>query len=645
MERRPAIDYEKDLNPRQLQAVTTIEGPQLVIAGAGTGKTRTLVYRVAYLVERGVSPESVLLLTFTRKAAQEMMRRAATMLDARCALVTGGTFHSFANLVLRRYAPEFDFSSRFTIVDRSDAEDIVNLIRTELGLQGKDRRFPRKSALVNIFSRVVNTGKSYEQVLEEEYPQFSDELEAIAQVAAAYTAYKQRHAVMDYDDLLVHLARLLREKDTVRKRLSNDHRYVMVDEFQDTNPLQAEIAYQLASEHRNIAVVGDDAQSIYSFRGADFRNIMDFPKRFPDCLITTLEQNYRSTQPILSLTNAIIANAREKFTKQLFSQLPGGRKPVYLRPAGTEQQAVRVVQEIRRLRGDGVAAGEIAVLFRAAWHSNELEVMLKRGGIEFIKYGGLKFVESAHIKDLLALLRVLFNPRDGVAWYRILLLIEGIGPTSAKQIIARIVGAGEGFEALTHKTFAKRKYGKDLGALRAALEQVGEPGVTPTTAVTALMDHYRPIMEQKYDDAHKRVNDLASLIQIADNYTSLEALLSDLTLEPPEQALAGRAAASDGADRIVLSTIHSAKGLEWHSVFIIHLVDGYLPSSYAFYKTDSLEEERRLFYVAATRAKENLYLIAPQTASGNSFYNPDIGGPSRFLHEIQDLKTLTKRVN
>lgn len=643
MEQGLAINYEKDLNPAQFKAVTTTDGPQLVIAGAGTGKTRTLIYRVAYLVQRGVTPNSILLLTFTRKAAREMMRRASSMLDARCAMVTGGTFHSFANLVLRRYAEHLDYSNRFTIVDRSDAEDILNLIRTELGLQTKKRRFPRKRALLNILSRVNNTGRCYEDILLEEYPQFHDELDAIVQVAEAYATYKQAHAIMDYDDLLIHLARLLRESEAVRRRLSLDHQYVMVDEFQDTNQLQAEIAYHIASEHHNIAVVGDDSQSIYSFRGANFRNIMDFPKHFPDCVVTTLEQNYRSTQPILSFTNAIIENAGEKYTKTLFSDLSGTRKPVYLCPQGKEFQASRVVQEILKLRQSGVPAGEIAVLFRAGWHSNELEVALGRNGIGFVKYGGMKFIESAHIKDILSLLRVTYNLRDAVAWFRILLLLEGIGPTTAKKIFDKISQEGKGLEALSDKAFAKRKYGEQLKQLQSALAKVREKGSEPAQAISILLEYYSPLMEMKYDDAYKRVNDLTSLTQIAENYNGVEALLTDLTLEPPEQSLAGRDAETADDNRIVLSTIHSAKGLEWHSVFIIHLVDGYLPSSYSFYKEDSLEEERRLFYVAATRAKQNLFLSAPDIWSSNPFSGMEAGGPSRFLHEIGRLDSLTQR--
>ncbi len=638
------INYEKELNPAQYRAVTTLEGPQLVIAGAGTGKTRTLVYRVAYLVEQGIVPQSILLLTFTRKSAQEMMRRAAEMVDERCSLVSGGTFHAFANRVLRRYASAIDFDSRFTIVDRGDAEDILNLLRTEQKLHRKERRFPRKAALLNMISRSRNTGKSLEEILKQEYPQFAHELEAIEALGEAYRGYKKNHNVMDYDDLLEYLRDLLRQQDSVRRLLSNQYGYIMVDEFQDTNRLQAEIAYLLCDEHDNIMVVGDDCQSIYSFRGADFRNIMDFPKRFPHCVVTTLEQNYRSVQPILSLTNAIIEQAQEKYTKTLFSKMECQRRPLYYRASSEALQSFFVCERIRELLDRGVKGREIAVLFRAGWHSNQLEVALNKRGIPFVKYGGLKFIEAAHVKDVLAFLRVLINPRDGVAWNRMLQLVDGIGAVGARQIISEVVAKGGGYDGLVHSRFAKRKYGDDLRQIRDLMVNLSSADTAPGHTVTAVLGFYDPLMVQRYDDAHKRKNDLESLQDMAASYASLEDFLADVTLESPEQSLvAGRWCDGDD-DSVVLSTIHSAKGLEWDTVFIIHLVDGFLPSSYAFFDEKALEEERRLFYVAATRAKRRLLLISPQVRARSAYQLMEDGQPSRFLFEIKNLSSLTERI-
>ena len=638
-EKESDIDYQHELNPAQLRAVEKIDGPQLVIAGAGTGKTRTLVYRVAYLVQQGVDPESILLLTFTRKAAQEMMHRASQILDPRCSMVAGGTFHSFGNSVLRRYANRIGYSSNFTIVDRSDAQDIINMLRTELGFHKKDKRFPRKQALLNVISRSVNTGLSFGEILFEDYPKFCPEAENIIKLSEEYTAYKRSKSIMDYDDLLVHLRNLLFDNPDIRASLSRTYHYIMVDEYQDTNRLQAEIARLLASEHQNILVVGDDSQSIYSFRGANFRNIMDFPKLFPNCTITTLEQNYRSTQPILSLTNAIIENAREKFSKKLFSDIPGNRKPFYARPESEGQEAEFVRRRINDLVKDGVPLSDIAVLFRAGWHSNELEIELAGNHIPFVKYGGIKFVESAHVKDVLAFLRITFNPSDVIAWYRALPLLEGVGQATARRIVREAVDAGRGHQVLLSPEFSGKRYSEGLQNLHGILDRIALPAITVPEKVAMVADYYVPLLERNYDDPEKRLNDLSSLIQIAERYRSLERLLTDLSLEPPEQHQIGANPASGDEERLVLSTIHSAKGLEWNTVFLIHLVDGYLPSRYAFFNQESLEEERRLFYVAATRAKRNLFLIAPKLESRHiAFF--DSGAPSRFIFEIQKLSQL-----
>ena len=384
----------EELNEAQRDAVLSTEGPHLVIAGAGTGKTRTLVHRVASLVSNGVSPESILLLTFTRRAASEMLRRASLILDERCSRAAGGTFHSFANVVLRRHAPKLGYDSAFTILDRSDSADILGILRSELGYDRRGRRFPRKDTISDLISKQINTRRSLESLLEQDYPQFEQEREALEEIARAYTERKLSQNVMDYDDLLVNLRRLLVEHPETRQRLSATYRYQMVDEYQDTNRLQAHIVALLAADHGNVMVVGDDAQSIYSFRGADFRNIMDFPKLFPEARTILLEQNYRSSQPILDLGNKILESANERFEKTLYSEIEDEQLPSFVRTSDDQDQAVFVCKTILDLREEGVGLADVAVLSRAAWHTNSLEIELSRRNIPFRKFGGQRFVEG-----------------------------------------------------------------------------------------------------------------------------------------------------------------------------------------------------------------------------------------------------------
>jgi DNA helicase-2/ATP-dependent DNA helicase PcrA len=645
-ERQLAIDYRQALNPPQLQAVTSLDGPYLVIAGAGSGKTRTLVYRVAYLVEKEIPPESILLLTFTRKAAQEMMRRAAAILDDRCSRVAGGTFHSFANLLLRRYAAAIDMRNNFTIVDRGDAEDIIQVIRVKLELNKSGRRFPQKHTVMEVISKSINKCSDILTVLEEEYPHFVEDYDDIKRVAALYRETKEKKQIMDYDDLLVNLRRLLQQNPMLRQKISRDYRYIMVDEFQDTNKLQAEISALLASEHHNLMVVGDDSQSIYSFRGANFKNIMDFPHMFPEAGVITLEQNYRSTQPILELTNAIIENAREKYSKQLFSDIEGIQKPVYLKAADEQEQAAFISQRVLELREEGIPLSDIAILFRASWHANELEVELQYRNIPYVKYGGIRFAEAAHVKDVLSFMRILHNPLDEIAWMRVLLLLEGIGPSWADKIIARLVEQKGNLAALTAEPFSKKKFCKELSKLKAALSPLVSAGLMPAEQMEQVLKYYLPLFQSHYDDYHRRANDLDSLLRLANRYKSLERMLTDLILEPPDHYQYGAAASDEEEEKLVLSTIHSAKGLEWHSVFVIHLVDGHFPPMRSMDKPEVIEEERRLFYVAATRAKKNLYLVTPQVEARpwNYFDNPQLvfSKPSRFIGEIDNFDQLTE---
>jgi len=639
-----AIDYKGELNPQQFKAVTNINGPQLVIAGAGSGKTRTLIYRVAYLVENNIDPSSILLLTFTRKASQEMMRRAANMLDSRCSKVSGGTFHSFSNYILRKYAPVIQFTPNFNVVDRGDSEDIINVIRTELGLNKKEKRFPRKGTIMGIISKAVNKCSDIARVLESDYPHFAENLPDIIQIAQKYKEYKHQQQVMDYDDLLVYLRDLLRDNEQIRWKISDTYRYIMVDEFQDTNKLQAEIAAHLACRHQNIMVVGDDSQSIYSFRGANFRNIMDFPQNFPGTLVTTLEQNYRSTKPILDLTNAIIENAYEKYSKTLFSEIPGTEKPIYLETRDEAEQGEFIAQRVLELREEGVPLNKIAVLFRAAWHANELELELKNRNIPYVKYGGIKFAEAAHIKDIISFMRVMHNPYDEIAWMRILLLLEGIGPGFAARIIASVLKLEGELKGLIDKEFEKKKFYLSLMELYNTLARLKKSALSPGEKLEKVVEYYQPLFKIQYDDYQRREKDLESLVRIAVRYTSMEQMLTEMVLEPPDTSQVDVEATGADKEKLVLSTIHSAKGLEWHSVFLIHLVDGFFPSSRSIDNAEEIEEERRLFYVAATRAQQNLYLLSPQLEAPSwGFQHQGYGfsEPSRFISEIDNFDGLT----
>lgn len=633
------LDLAAALNPAQLEAATAGKGAYLVVAGAGSGKTRTLTHRVAHLVESGTRPESILLLTFTRRASQEMLRRASNLLDERCRRVAGGTYHAFANLVLRRHAALLGYGESFTILDRSDAGDLIALLRTEGGYDRRGRRFPRKDTLLDLYSRVVNTGRELEDLLEEGAPQFLDDLEAIEELRGKYIERKKTQNVMDYDDLLVNLRVLLAEHDEVRRKISRAHKWVMVDEYQDTNRLQAHISALLASAHGNIMVVGDDAQSIYSFRGADFRNIMDFPRLFPDCKTIVLEQNYRSIQPVLDLGNAVLEQAREKYSKRLFSDIPGDEKPLLLRAWDGFEQADWICRRILALREEGVALGEIAVLARAAWHTNALEIELQNRNIPFRKFGGIKFVESAHVKDVCALLKISANPLDGAAWMRVLQLLEGIGAKTAQGIAGEVIAAGGDLAPLRPaEGRRKRKFDADLALLAELLESASEARRTVSERLDAVLDQYTEWMPKKYDDTARRLRDLEALELVAERYDDIESFLTDIAIDPPEFARPGSAVDEDD-EWVTLSTVHSAKGLEWHTVFVVQLNLGQFPGFASLQNEASYEEERRLFYVAVTRAKRNLYLIKPEQMSGRG-YGSGIGEMSPLLTDIPNFREL-----
>ncbi len=626
------LDYRKELNAAQYQAATTIEGPLLIIAGAGTGKTRTLVYRVAHLIDAGVDPQAILLLTFTRRAAEEMIRRAGLLIDSRCSQVAGGTFHSFANLVLRRFGNRIHLKPSFTIMDRTDSEDLIQQIRVEMGLNTKERRFPRKQTVAEIISMALNKQTPLPDLIELEYPHLIEANEDILELSQRYLVYKESRSLLDYDDLLTKLKDLLADNEEVRNRLSDRYRFIMVDEYQDTNHLQARIVRLLAATHSNVAVVGDDAQSIYSFRGANFRNIMDFPKHFPGTRIIKLEENYRSTQPILNVTNEIIERAQEGYEKRLFTRKSAGPRPRLVQAGSEQMQSQFVCQKIMELREEGVPLWDMAVLFRSSFHSFDLEIELARRNIPFVKRGGFQFMEAAHVKDLLAHMRVLANPQDAISWSRILMLLEGVGPGASQKIIKWLLQEGNVVERLRSYE-AKPKISHGLKTLAQVL-QVAAEADSPAQQAQYLMQYYVPILKQNYPDDHpKRLRDMEHFQGMTERYRSLERLLSDMALEPPNDSIAGVLAVNPDEGPLVLSTIHSAKGLEWHAVFIIWALEGRFPSIYNTNSTEELEEERRLLYVAATRAKQNLFISYPTRVFDKSL-RIVLSQPSQFIDGI-----------
>ncbi|MCW8960870.1 MAG: ATP-dependent helicase [Ignavibacteriaceae bacterium] len=634
-EARFSINYQQELNPSQLEAVSAVNGAYLIIAGAGTGKTRTLVYRVARLIELGYDPNTILLLTFTRKAANEMMKRASVLLDDRCSKIRGGTFHSFANVTLRKYSKAAGLDSNFTILDQGDSEDIINLIRTHEGLISKERRFPKKETLNKIFSLSVNAEKSVEVIIEEDYPHFILELGKILEVKKIFQNYKRKNNLLDYDDLLVYLRDFLQSGNAASRNLLSTINFVMIDEYQDTNKLQADIVKGLAQHNGNVMVVGDDAQSIYSFRGANFKNIMDFPTLFPDAEIIKIEENYRSVQTILDFANHIYDGAVEKYTKALYTKRGGGELPFIVAAATENMQSKFIVEKILDLLEEGVRLKDISVLFRSSFFSFDLEIELAKAGIPFQKFGGIKFIETAHVKDFLAFLRIASNPRDIVSWYRVLLLHEGVGPKTAQRILDELATARLTIEHHpgSKKEFAHEKL-KDLFILLYKIHTSQSP---PSERVGMVFDYYYPLFKIKYDDFNKRSKDLETLQNISENYRSLDSFLADMAIEPIIDSVIDIGETDKEDDYLTLSTIHSAKGLEWHSVFVIHAVEGYFPSVRAAESLESLEEERRLMYVASTRAKQNLFVTYPMHMY-NRIDGITLSKPSRFISEISTDK-------
>ncbi len=610
-ERICVVDIGKHLNPSQFAAVAATGGPVLVLAGAGSGKTRVIEYRVLNLVQEKIAPNSILLLTFTRKAAREMVSRAARH-DPQCKNVEGGTFHSFAYKILKKYSKSIGFPETFIVLDESDAEEAVHRCAARMGFYERTKRFPKKDTLRALISMSVNKNAPLGEVIKKEYPHFEEYLPDIENLRREYAAYKIDKNYLDYDDLMVYL-KIVLENQEIRERLSQRYRYVMVDEYQDTNALQGDIAYLLAMKHRNIMVVGDDAQSIYGFRGASHENIMGFPARFPECTIVKLEENYRSTQSILDVANAVLENMKVKYSKCLTSARKKiGEKAELLFFKDAYEEAEWVAGVIKTGLDQGTPLSHQCVLYRSLYLSIPLQSELSRRNIPYETYGGLKFYETAHVKDILAHLKIVANPKDELAWNRVLMLIEGIGPKRAGRITDECLAApslGDILERVIPQYSKERSYSEGLERLRKTLREVSDKNSAVGEKFETILAYYVPLLKDKYDDWHLRLNDLEALRQIAMRYNSVEELLEDFTIEPPERGVWKVEPETKEEEKpLILSTIHSAKGLEWDTVFVMSLCDGVLPITFALDREDEIEEEQRLLYVAITRARNRLFL-------------------------------------
>ncbi|WP_313196140.1 ATP-dependent helicase [Shinella zoogloeoides] len=624
-----AAAHLEKLNDRQREAVEhgvglpdgKIGGPLLIIAGAGSGKTNTLAHRVAHLIVNGADPRRILLMTFSRRAASEMARRvqricrqvlgdnAAIMTDA---LAWAGTFHGIGARLLRMYAEQIGLSVDFTIHDREDSADLMNLVRHDLGFSAKQSRFPTKSTCIAIYSRVVNSQASIKEILKSSYPWVLEWEEELKQLFAAYVEAKQAQNVLDYDDLLLYWAQMVSEPE-LAEDVGNRFDHILVDEYQDTNRLQASILMSLAPGGRGLTVVGDDAQSIYSFRAATIRNILDFPKEFSPkpANVITLDRNYRSTQPILAAANGVIELARERYTKNLWTDRASEQRPMLVTVKDEIDQAAYIVEQVLANREIGMTLKQQAVLFRTSSHSNALEIELTRRNIPFVKFGGLKFLDAAHVKDMLAVMRFSQNPRDRVAGFRVLKLLPGIGPQTAGKILDTISADPEPLQSLAEIP-PPAKTGDDWGAFVTLVSALRKAEAGWPAEIGTVRMWYEPYLDRLHEDADTRKDDLLQLEQIAGGYASRERFLTELTLDPPDATSDQAGVPLLDEDYLILSTIHSAKGQEWRAVFMLNVVDGCIPSDLGTGSTPEIEEERRLLYVGMTRARDSLTLITPQ---------------------------------
>lgn len=636
-------DPLESLNPQQREAATHGTGdaagdtrPLLVIAGAGSGKTNTLAHRVANLIRHGADPQRMLLLTFSRRAAQEMERRVGGVLQKALGLPGGqavpglpwsGTFHGIGARLLREYAPRIGLEETFTIHDRGDAEDLMGLVRHEIGLSDTKKRFPLKGTCLGIYSRVLNTRDPLSLVLQSVYPWCTQWEEELRKLFGAYVEAKQQQNVLDYDDLLGFWADMMAEP-ALAQEVGARFDHVLVDEYQDTNRLQAEILLAMKPTGQGVTVVGDDAQSIYSFRGATVRNILDFPHQFSQpARVVTLERNYRSTQPILDASNAVIAAARERHAKNLHTDKPSSQRAQLVLVPDEAQQARWVADQVLRQREAGTVLKSQAVLFRTSHHSAGLELELARRNIPFVKFGGLKFLEAGHVKDVMGLLRFAHNPRSRMAGFRIAQLVPGIGAASATRLLDAMAQAGDPRQAL--QDFEPPAAAKEEWAQLAALfARLADPALAWPADMELAKQWYLPQLERMHDDAQVRKLDIEQLARLAAGYGSRERFLTELTLDPPEATSDQSGPPLRDEDYLILSTIHSAKGQEWKAVHVLNVVDGCIPSDMATGTSEELEEERRLLYVAMTRAREQLHLLVPQ----RFYVSQQSGGGDRHLY-------------
>ena len=647
LQRAPAaatisIDYAGELNEQQYAAVTAPPGPLLVIAGAGSGKTRTLTYRVAYLLENGVDPRNILLLTFTNKAARQMLDRVTNLLPTDASGLWGGTFHSIGNRMLRRHGSALGYTSGFTIMDREDQKDLLNSVVASSGIDPKEIRFPKGDVLADIFSFVVNTERPIEELLAEKFPYFLPLLEQIKDVHVRYERRKKSTNSLDFDDLLEKTLRMLKEHEEIAAFYRRQFQFILVDEYQDTNKIQADFIDLLAAEHGNVMVVGDDAQSIYSWRGANFQNILAFPRRYPNAQVFKIELNYRSVPEILEVANAAIAANVQQFRKKLSAtRLTNSAKPAMVALNDGGEQAQFVAQRILELRDEGIELNEIAVLYRAHYHAVELQLELSRRGIPYQITSGIRFFEQAHIKDVAAFIRFVANPRDEVAFKRMVRLLPGIGGKSAENLWRVweeslnksdvIVSWSERLLPMSVGARAKRPWQQ----LADTLDEIAPNGIPkqPTEIIMAIVEAiYDDYAKATFANYELRKEDLNQLAGFARQFKDIHEFLTQLALISNVDA---EPAVNQGGDTeaVNLSSVHQAKGLEFHSVFVIWLTDGMFPSTRSLDTREAIEEERRLFYVAITRARDELYLTYPQMRL-NAGYGDMFQRPSRFLREI-----------
>jgi len=636
-----AIDYDRELNKEQYSVVMAEGGPMLVIAGAGSGKTRTLTYRVARLIDVGEGPEGILLATFTNKAAREMLSRVEGLTSLDISRLWGGTFHRIANRVLRSQGHLLGYKPHYTILDADDTRQLLNSCISELRVDAKTEKFPKGDILADIFSFHSNTGESIDRVVARRYPFFSYRIDEIHQVSAFYGRKKQEMNLMDFDDLLVNWLRVLKEYPRVLDAYAEKFVHILVDEYQDTNALQGEILDLLSSRHRNLMVVGDDSQSIYSFRGANFANILRFPERYPDAKLFKLETNYRSTPEILELANLSILNNRDQFQKELRAVRGEGVKPVLVPLRNASQQANFVSQRVIELIMEGIPLREIAVLYRAHHHSMELQMEMTRRGIPFEVRSGIRFFEQAHIKDVTAFLRLVVNPFDETAWKRVLLLYDKIGKTTAEKLWRWLSARPDPLAAIRSAQAAGViSKGAQAGYQRfiKTLEHLSDPSVgrSPGACIEVILESfYRDYLQTNYSDSVTREEDLSQFGLFSARFKDLESFLGELSLlTNVTEEYEPYTSRQREEDRVVLSSIHQAKGLEWASVFIIWCAEGMMPLARALQEPGGEEEERRLFYVGTTRAKDQLYLCYPlMDYSRGRGYN--VLKTSRFIEELE----------